>query len=167
MLRDRLTPPLVIRDLGCGTGSLGRWLAPRLPVPQTWILTDRDHDLLEIAADSVREAHARVPGRPVRLAALHDSDTFVPPTVLGDEHGLRQVATNLVANALQHTVTPAALTVGEIRREATRKSEVLRMAATPRAPISRVTGEALPSRATVTAPSSVSGPSWSTRWVPG
>ncbi|WP_436520134.1 class I SAM-dependent methyltransferase [Actinoplanes sp. HUAS TT8] len=45
------TPTKVIRDLGCGTGSLGRWLAPRLPVPQLWILTDRDHDLLEIAAD--------------------------------------------------------------------------------------------------------------------
>lgn len=44
-------PTKVIRDLGCGTGSLGRWLAPRLPVPQLWILTDRDHDLLEIAAD--------------------------------------------------------------------------------------------------------------------
>ncbi|GAA4602453.1 SAM-dependent methyltransferase [Actinoplanes octamycinicus] len=45
------SPVKVIRDLGCGTGSLGRWLAPRLPVPQFWILTDRDHDLLEIAAD--------------------------------------------------------------------------------------------------------------------
>jgi two-component system OmpR family sensor kinase len=64
----------------------------------------RPVDLLEIAADTIRDAHARVPDRPVRLAALDDdSDTFVPPTVLGDEHGLRQVATNLVANALQHT----------------------------------------------------------------
>ncbi|GIF07808.1 class I SAM-dependent methyltransferase [Actinoplanes siamensis] len=48
-------PVKVIRDLGCGTGSLGRWLAPRLPVPQLWILTDRDHDLLEIAADRMPE----------------------------------------------------------------------------------------------------------------
>ncbi|GLY00629.1 MULTISPECIES: class I SAM-dependent methyltransferase [Actinoplanes] len=40
-----------IRDLGCGTGSLGRWLAPQLPSPQVWILTDRDPRLLEIAAD--------------------------------------------------------------------------------------------------------------------
>ncbi|WIM98979.1 class I SAM-dependent methyltransferase [Actinoplanes oblitus] len=48
-------PVKVIRDLGCGTGSLGRWLAPRLPVPQFWILTDRDHDLLEIAADRMPE----------------------------------------------------------------------------------------------------------------
>ncbi|KUL41730.1 class I SAM-dependent methyltransferase [Actinoplanes awajinensis] len=48
-------PVKVIRDLGCGTGSLSRWLAPRLPVPQTWILTDLDHDLLEIAADRMPE----------------------------------------------------------------------------------------------------------------
>jgi SAM-dependent methyltransferase len=39
-----------IRDLGCGTGSLGRWLAPRLPAPQHWILVDRDPVLLEHAA---------------------------------------------------------------------------------------------------------------------
>jgi len=41
---------LVIRDLGCGTGSLGRWLAPRLSGPQRWIMEDRDPALLEYAA---------------------------------------------------------------------------------------------------------------------
>jgi hypothetical protein len=40
----------VIHDLGCGTGAMGRWLAPLLPVPQHWVLHDRDADLLEIAA---------------------------------------------------------------------------------------------------------------------
>ena len=69
-------------------------------------------DLLEIAADTIRDAHARVPERPVRLAGLRDdTDTFEPATVLGDEHGLRQVATNLVANALQHTPTQSRVTV--------------------------------------------------------
>jgi hypothetical protein len=29
---------------------MGRWLAPRLPGPQLWVLHDRDPDLLEIAA---------------------------------------------------------------------------------------------------------------------
>lgn len=38
--------PLVVRDLGCGTGSLGRWLAPQLAGPQSWVLHDRDADLL-------------------------------------------------------------------------------------------------------------------------
>jgi two-component system OmpR family sensor kinase len=48
----------------------------------------------------------------VRLSGLRDdADTFEPATVLGDEHGLRQVATNLVANALQHTPPDARVTV--------------------------------------------------------
>ncbi|HEY2319591.1 MAG TPA: hypothetical protein VGH67_14895 [Solirubrobacteraceae bacterium] len=40
----------VIHDLGCGTGAMGRWLAPLLPGPQHWVLHDRDGDLLELAA---------------------------------------------------------------------------------------------------------------------
>jgi two-component system OmpR family sensor kinase len=69
-------------------------------------------DLLEIAADTVRDAHARVPDRPVVLEGLiDDTETFEPATVLGDEHGLRQVATNLVANALQHTPVQARVTI--------------------------------------------------------
>ena len=54
-LRDRLRAPLVIRDLGCGTGSLGRWLAPLLPVPQHWVLMDRDPALLAHAAAHLPE----------------------------------------------------------------------------------------------------------------
>lgn len=46
--------PLVIRDLGCGTGAMGRWLATRLPGPQHWILHDRDPGLLALAASGVR-----------------------------------------------------------------------------------------------------------------
>lgn len=42
--------PLVVHDLGSGTGSMARWLAPRLPGPQHWILHDRDADLLALAA---------------------------------------------------------------------------------------------------------------------
>jgi hypothetical protein len=40
----------VIHDLGCGTGAMSRWLAPRLPGPQHWIMHDRDADLLEAAS---------------------------------------------------------------------------------------------------------------------
>ncbi|MFC6017701.1 class I SAM-dependent methyltransferase [Plantactinospora solaniradicis] len=40
----------VIHDLGCGSGSMGRWLAPRLPGPQHWIMYDHDPDLLAHAA---------------------------------------------------------------------------------------------------------------------
>ena len=39
----------VVHDLGCGSGSLGRWLAPGLVGPQHWVLHDRDADLLRLA----------------------------------------------------------------------------------------------------------------------
>jgi hypothetical protein len=41
--------PHVIHDLGAGTGAMARWLAPRLPGPQHWVLHDRDADLLDAA----------------------------------------------------------------------------------------------------------------------
>ncbi|HET9736681.1 MAG TPA: hypothetical protein VFP78_01065 [Solirubrobacteraceae bacterium] len=43
---------LVIHDLGGGSGARGRWLAPRLPGPQHWVVHDRDERLLELAAVS-------------------------------------------------------------------------------------------------------------------
>ncbi|MGA5421310.1 methyltransferase domain-containing protein [Streptomyces lavendulocolor] len=48
--RPRPQPVLVVRDLGCGSGSMGRWLAPRLRGPQHWVLHDHDAELLELAA---------------------------------------------------------------------------------------------------------------------
>jgi SAM-dependent methyltransferase len=41
--------PLVVHDLACGSGSMGRWLAPLLAGPQHWILHDLDPDLLALA----------------------------------------------------------------------------------------------------------------------
>jgi hypothetical protein len=51
-LVERLPPAggHVIHDLGCGTGAMGRWLAPLLPGRQHWVLHDRDADLLGAAA---------------------------------------------------------------------------------------------------------------------
>ncbi|CAM5364210.1 Class I SAM-dependent methyltransferase OS=Streptomyces tendae OX=1932 GN=GUR47_02085 PE=4 SV=1 [Streptomyces tendae] len=55
-LRSRLAGPpgradgLVVHDLGCGTGSMGRWLAPLLDGAQHWVLHDRDPYLLHFAA---------------------------------------------------------------------------------------------------------------------
>jgi two-component system OmpR family sensor kinase len=75
-------------------------------------LAHRPVDLLAVAADAVRDAHVRVPARFVLLGPLEDdNDTFDPVTVAGDEPRLRQVATNLVANALQHTPDDAEIVV--------------------------------------------------------
>jgi hypothetical protein len=47
------TGPLVIHDLGGGSGAMGRWFAPRLPGPQHWVVHDRDADLLQLAVGDV------------------------------------------------------------------------------------------------------------------
>lgn len=53
-LRRRLpTGPWLIHDLACGSGAMGRWLAPLLSGQQRWVLHDRDADLLELAAVDV------------------------------------------------------------------------------------------------------------------
>ncbi len=50
--------PAVIHDLGCGTGSMGRWLAPLLAGPQHWVMYDRDADLLAHAAADMPDTAA-------------------------------------------------------------------------------------------------------------
>ncbi|OZM81952.1 methyltransferase domain-containing protein [Pseudonocardia sp. MH-G8] len=70
-LREHLPAgPLVVRDLGCGTGSMGRWLAGRLPGPQHWMLHDRDPGLLERA---LADLPAHVTAQPC-LGDLTDLD---------------------------------------------------------------------------------------------
>jgi hypothetical protein len=50
-LRGRLAKarPLVIHDLGGGSGAMGRWLSPQLPWEQHWVVHDQDAGLLELA----------------------------------------------------------------------------------------------------------------------
>jgi len=43
--------PITIHDLGSGTGSMMRWLAPLLPGPQSWVLHDWNADLTRQALD--------------------------------------------------------------------------------------------------------------------
>ena len=70
----------VIQDLGCGSGSMGRWLAPLLSGPQHWILSDRDADLLAIAA--TRTPALNADGAPVTVETRRRDITRLDPREL-------------------------------------------------------------------------------------
>lgn len=93
LLRPRLAGAarLVIRDLGCGTGSMGRWLAGRLPGPQHWVLHDHDAALLDHArAQLVRTA---ADGTPVTVETRRQDITVLTAAELAG-------ATLITASAL-------------------------------------------------------------------
>ena len=73
-LRRHLVPgALVVHDLGGGSGAMGRWLAPRLPGPQHWVVHDRDAELLELAV--ARAPHGvTVEARRSDVARLEPAD---------------------------------------------------------------------------------------------
>ncbi|HEY4992798.1 MAG TPA: class I SAM-dependent methyltransferase, partial [Nakamurella sp.] len=101
-LIERVRPRLptgtraVIHDLGCGTGSMARWLAPRLTGAQHWIMYDRDADLLGRAArDGPGEA---ADGAAVTVEAKHSDITRLHPGDVAD-------ATLITASALLDLLT--------------------------------------------------------------
>ncbi len=78
-------------------------------------LQRRPVDLLAVAADTVLDARAREPGRPVSLSQLEGEGWVdAAPVVLGDESRIRQVLGNVVANVLRHTPadTPYEIRIG-------------------------------------------------------
>lgn len=73
---------LVVHDLACGTGAMGRWLAPRLPGPQHWVLHDRDRELL--AAAAVAPPAAAADGAAVTVEARRSDITRLERGDLAD-----------------------------------------------------------------------------------
>lgn len=59
--------PVRILDIGAGTGSTTRWLAPLLRGPQEWTLLDRDPALLALVPNRTRDVRDR-DGGPVSIA---------------------------------------------------------------------------------------------------
>lgn len=71
-----------VHDLGCGTGSMARWLAPRLTGAQHWVLYDRDAELLTRAAADPPDAAAD--GAPVTTQTrLRDVTRLHPEELAG------------------------------------------------------------------------------------
>lgn len=66
-------------------------------------------DLTVVAADAVEDARVRSPERRIRVSGLHGP--LSPTLVDGVEAQLRQVVTNLLANAVQHTPEDTAVEV--------------------------------------------------------
>lgn len=85
--------PIRVHDLGAGTGSGQRWLAPRLDGAQDWVLHDREADRLELAAAS-----------PARRA--RDGSAVTVTTRVGDVATLDLIDADLVtASALLDLLT--------------------------------------------------------------
>jgi hypothetical protein len=85
-LVDELLPCLsatrvsTVHDLGCGTGSMARWLAPRLSGRQHWLLHDRDAELLPLA--EADPPHSSLDGVPVRVETRQNDITHLDPAAL-------------------------------------------------------------------------------------
>jgi SAM-dependent methyltransferase len=92
----------VVHDLGCGTGSMKRWLAPRLAGPQHWVMYDRDADLL-----------ARAAADPPQLAADGSAVTvqIQQHDITALDHGELAGASLITASALLDM-----LTISELER---------------------------------------------------
>ncbi|OMH34169.1 hypothetical protein [Tersicoccus sp. Bi-70] len=66
--------PVLCVDLGTGTGANPRWLMPRLPFAQTWLLVDHDEDLLAELTDLL--AGVTAPWEPVTSDVAHLPDVL-------------------------------------------------------------------------------------------
>jgi hypothetical protein len=86
---------LVIHDLGGGSGAMGRWLAPRLPGPQHWVVHDRDEGVLDLAVADPPGAAAD--GAAVTVEARRSDITRLAP---GDLAGASLIAASALLDML-------------------------------------------------------------------
>jgi hypothetical protein len=122
-LVERLRPllpsgELVVHDLGSGTGSMTRWLAPQLPRAQHWVLHDLDDSLLAVARATVgghgcEPAEIRTSTRRGDVTGLDAADlagaTLVTTSALLDLLTAQELTQ--VATACVHSGCPALFTL--------------------------------------------------------
>jgi hypothetical protein len=88
--------PVIVHDLGSGTGAMMRWLSPFLAGPQKWVLRDADAEILDL-------------GRALRAEGLPDIPTVVT-TIVEDLSDLAPTAFDgaslVTASALLDVITP-------------------------------------------------------------
>jgi SAM-dependent methyltransferase len=113
----------VIYDLGCGTGSMARWLAPQLPGAQRWLLYDRDPTLLAHAAAAAPavaadESAVTVETRAADITRLEPADlagaTLITAAALLDMLTAEELG-RLVTSCVE-AACPALITVSVVGR---------------------------------------------------
>lgn len=133
------TDGMVIHDLGCGTGSMARWLAPRLAGRQRWVGYERDDELLALA--SATAPPSSLDGVPVTTEGRLRDITRLPDTDLDG-------ASLITASALLDMMTSAEIdrlvtTIAAARCPALISLTVVgRVDLSPGHPVDRRVGEA-------------------------
>lgn len=99
--------PLVVHDLGSGTGAMTRWLALRLPGPQRWVLHERDAHLRRLAE---AEPVCAADGSPVHVETRGSDITRLTAADLADAHLVTASALldMLTAEEVERTVAACA-----------------------------------------------------------
>lgn len=102
---------LTVHDLGSGTGSMMRWLAPRLPGPQTWVLHDWNARLTARASEGRRPRDRS--GRPVELRSrIGELDRLDPSALSGASLVTASALLDVLTAAEAHAIVDACLAAG-------------------------------------------------------
>jgi SAM-dependent methyltransferase len=105
--------PVRILDLGCGTGSTTRWLAPLLRGPQEWTLLDRDPALLALVPDRTRGV-LDGGGAPVTVATRHADITSLTAADLAETSAVTASALTDLLTAAEVDELAAACATAEV-----------------------------------------------------
>ncbi|MGH1524374.1 SAM-dependent methyltransferase [Leifsonia sp. L25] len=103
--------PITVHDLGSGTGSMMRWLAPQLPGSQSWVLHDWNADL---TAHATRTAPPRDrTGRPIAIdSRVTPLERLAPADVAGADLVTASALLDVVTAREAHAIVDACLAAG-------------------------------------------------------